>query len=653
MQLSIIIVSYNVKFFLEQCLHSVHKALLDLEGEVIVIDNHSPDNSIAYLKPRFPAVQFIENNENLGFAKANNRALTYVKGEYVLFLNPDTLVAENCFSLCLDFLKQNQQAGAVGVKMIDGMGRFLPESKRSFPSPLPSFYKLIGLATLFPQSSIFNKYALGNLNKNENQKVGVVAGAFFLVQKKIIDELNGFDVDFFMYGEDIDLSYRIQKAGYQNYYFAKTDIVHFKGESSRKEGLKYVKTFYAAMLVFVQKHYSSGSAKLISYFIQFAIAVRALLTILNKTLKPYILSIIDFIIIWASFKAVSLFWIYQIRNGKSFGFEYLYPSFTFFSFLYILLAAITGMYDKGYHIIKIIFSALVSMVGILAMYSLLPETLRFSRGVILWGGLMGVMLILLYKFLLAKSRSKVFEYASRQKSKTLIVATEKEFSEIVKLLKQTMPDYQSYSRISIDNLDKQALCNLKDLARLEKTMPVSKIIFCVGSLSLIEIIKQIKNFENRDVRLFFHANGSQSIVGSGSYYSSGHSNGQDIQYRIQQTYQKRMKRMLDIVMSVFFILTFPIHWMIQKNGLTFFRNAFSVLKGDKTWIGYASHAELLPSINRGVMTHLGNIPVLQEDFLKNADIVYAYNFEWWKDLLIILQNYALLGISVNESKTDE
>ena len=221
MQLSIIIVSYNVKFFLEQCLHSVHKALLYLEGEVIVIDNHSPDNSIAYLKPLFPAVQFIENNENLGFAKANNRALTYAKGEYVLFLNPDTLVAENCFSLCLDFLKQNQQAGAVGVKMIDGMGRFLPESKRSFPSPLPSFYKLVGLATLFPQSSIFNQYALGNLNKNENQKVGVVAGAFFLVKKKVVDELNGFDVDFFMYGEDIDLSYRIQKAGYQNYYFAK------------------------------------------------------------------------------------------------------------------------------------------------------------------------------------------------------------------------------------------------------------------------------------------------------------------------------------------------------------------------------------------------------------------------------------------------
>jgi GT2 family glycosyltransferase len=653
LQLSIIIVNYNVKFYLEQCLYSVQRALLGLDGEIIVVDNHSSDNSIDYLKPKFPKVQFLENNENMGFAKANNRGLAHAKGEYVLFLNPDTLVAENCFTLCIDFLNQNQRVGAIGVQMMDGMGRFLPESKRSFPSILSSFYKLMGLASLFPRSGIFNQYALGNLHKDQNQQVGVLAGAFFLVKKKIMVELKGFDEDFFMYGEDIDLSYRIEKAGYQNHYFAETAMIHFKGESSRKEGLTYVKIFYAAMMVFVQKHYSNGSARLFSYFIQFAISVRALLAMLKKILKPYILTIIDFVIVWASFKAVSIFWIYQIRNGISFGFEYLYTSFTLFSFLYIMLAAISGMYDQKYHLIKKIYAASISMVGVLAIYSLLPESLRFSRGVILWGGFIGGMIILFYQFLLAKRSSQLFEYPADQKGKTLIVATEEEFAKILKILPQTIPSYPCYSRISIDKLDTQALCNLQDLAWFEKTTPVSKIIFCAGSLSFIEIIKQVTLFEKRHVRLFFHSSGSQSIIGSGRYYSFENANKQVLLYRIQLVYQKRMKRVVDFALSAFFILTFPVHWLIQKNGLAFVRNTFRVLKGERTWVGYASPTEILPTIKKGILSHLGHIPNLQEDYLKNADEAYAQNYAWWKDTFIILKNYSLLGISFVESKTDE
>ena len=218
-QLSIIIVNFNVKYFLEHCLNSVLNALNGIEGEIIVVDNNSTDGSKEYFKGRFPQVNFIWNNANIGFGKANNLGLKYATGDYVLFLNPDTLLPEDCLEKCIHFLQAHENNGALGVKMIDGSGRFLKESKRSFPYPFTSLYKLTGLAKLFPRSKIFARYHLGNLDENKNHEVDVLAGAFMMLPRKILEVVKGFDEDFFMYGEDIDLSYRIQQAGFVNYYF--------------------------------------------------------------------------------------------------------------------------------------------------------------------------------------------------------------------------------------------------------------------------------------------------------------------------------------------------------------------------------------------------------------------------------------------------
>ncbi|MCU0323238.1 MAG: glycosyltransferase family 2 protein [Chitinophagaceae bacterium] len=254
MKLSVIIVNYNVKYFLEQCLHSVVKAVQRIDAEIFVVDNCSTDGSIAYLQPQFATVQFIANTENVGFGKANNQALAIAKGDYILFLNPDTIVPEDCFEKCIAFFEQTPNCGALGIKMVDGKGIFLPESKRAFPSPLTSFFKLVGLASFFPKSSVFNKYALGHLSENENHEVDVLAGAFMLLRKQVIEKVTGFDETFFMYGEDVDLSYRVQAAGYKNYYFSNSSIIHFKGESTKKGSLNYVRMFYQAMSIFVQKH---------------------------------------------------------------------------------------------------------------------------------------------------------------------------------------------------------------------------------------------------------------------------------------------------------------------------------------------------------------------------------------------------------------
>ena len=283
MQLSVIIVNYNVKYFLEQCLCSVQKAVQGLNAEVFVVDNASTDGSKEYLAQKFSAVQFIWSNENLGFAKANNLALQKAKGEFVLFLNPDTIVAEDSFTSCISFFQSHATAGALGVHMIDGSGNFLPESKRAFPSSAASFYKLSGLSSLFPRSKTFAHYHLGHLSAHETHEVEVLSGAFIMVRKEVLEQTGGFDESFFMYAEDIDLSYRITKAEhasgfYKNYYFSGTTIIHFKGESTQKSSATYTRRFYKAMLQFVNKYKEEFSNGLMNMLIKAAVLMSGVIS---------------------------------------------------------------------------------------------------------------------------------------------------------------------------------------------------------------------------------------------------------------------------------------------------------------------------------------------------------------------------------------
>ena len=259
MDLSIIIVNFNVKYFLEQCLYSIIKACENIEVEIFVVDNNSTDGSKEYLENRFSNVIFKWQSSNEGFAKANNIALKEAKGEYVLFLNPDTIVPEDCFENCIGFFRKNESCAALGVHMLDGSGKFLKESKRSFPSPLTSFFKMTGIAALFPYSKTFARYYAGHLPEGKDNEVDVLAGAFMMLRKSTIEKVKGFDEDFFMYGEDIDISYRIQQSGLKNFYFSGTTIIHFKGESTQKNSYNYIRTFYDAMQLFVSKHYKKNS----------------------------------------------------------------------------------------------------------------------------------------------------------------------------------------------------------------------------------------------------------------------------------------------------------------------------------------------------------------------------------------------------------
>lgn len=276
MELSVIIVSYNVKAYLEQCLRSLERATRSVAAEVWVVDNASIDGTAAWLPGAFPWVRLMALEENLGFARANNRALAEVRGKYVLFLNPDTLLEEDGLEKCVAFLERQPDAGALGVRMVNGFGTFLPESKRGMPGVSASLYKMMGLADRYPKSQRYARYYMGHLPERQTNPVPVLAGAFMMIPRQVLDETGGFDERFFMFGEDIDLSYRIRQTGRNNYYFPETTIIHFKGQSTDKEEDAYLDHFYGAMTLFVRKYYRGPWGALYRGLIQTGIRVQKL-----------------------------------------------------------------------------------------------------------------------------------------------------------------------------------------------------------------------------------------------------------------------------------------------------------------------------------------------------------------------------------------
>ena len=279
MKLSVIIVNYNVKHYLYQCLDSVYKALRNIEAEVFVVDNHSRDGSVEYLQRRYNDVNYIEMNHNLGFARANNIAIRQSTGDYVLLLNPDTIVGEQTLNKMVSFLDNHPEAGAAGVKMLNANGVKAKESRRGIPTPMTAFYKMTGLCNRFPKNKRLGKYYMGYLPWDEACEIEVVSGAFCMLRREALLKVGLLDEDFFMYGEDIDLSYRLLKGGCKNWYVPET-ILHYKGESTSKSSFRHVHVFYEAMYIFFKKHFGNSSL-LISIPINCAIYLSATLALVK------------------------------------------------------------------------------------------------------------------------------------------------------------------------------------------------------------------------------------------------------------------------------------------------------------------------------------------------------------------------------------
>lgn len=502
--------NYNVKFFLEQCLYSVTRAAKSLDAEIIVVDNNSSDGSRLFFEGKFPGVTFLWIMENLGFAKANNKALIRATGKYILFLNPDTLLPEDCLVKSISFFESQATAGGLGIHMINGSGKFLKESKRSLPSPITALYKLFGLSALFPTSRLFNHYYAGHLEEGKNNEVDVLSGAFMMIKKEVLDTIGGFDEDFFMYGEDIDLSYRIQQAGYKNFYFAESTIIHFKGESTRKNSVAYVNMFYRAMQIFVDKHHAQNKAGLYNVLLRTAIWIRALISFLHRFMQWIAIPFTDTIIILFSFWVSSRVWDTNVSGQRELLFA---ASFFIFSILFLTASYLSGAYRGKYKQSQVNNAVLSAFVVLSGTYLIFPSLLRISAGTVLFSPLIAYLLLTLFRLLLL-CLNVLKAYVAKENRRTLIVGSVDEYDAASAVMRSSGIRRHILGRVEVTEADgAKAIGHISGLRQLLKKYRPEEVILCEGRLSFKEIIEWVQTIPGR-VSIKFFASGSQGIIGN-------------------------------------------------------------------------------------------------------------------------------------------
>ncbi len=643
--LSVIIVNYNVEYFLEQCLNSVFQATGDLKVEVFVVDNNSIDGSVQMIENRFKSVRLVKNTSNNGFSKANNQAIKMAQGRYVLLLNPDTVVEESTFKMVVSFMDEHENAGGLGVRMVDGQGIFLPESKRGLPTPGVAFCKIFGLSNLFPKSRIFNSYHLGYLNENETNKVDILSGAFLLVRKEVCEKIGMLDESFFMYGEDIDFSYRITQAGYDNYYYPETSIIHYKGESTKKSSVNYVFIFYKAMIIFAKKHFSKNNAALFSWAIHLAIYFRAFLAILNRFIKFSLPVLIDFIIIASGLIAMTNHWKKIDIHFPDFVFNVSIPVY---SLIWVFCSLFFGVYDKESKSTSILKSSLFGTVIILISYALLPKDYQFSRAFILLGALW-----VFSSHVIKKSLIHLFKYDSLRfnYSKTknfIIVGDAVETKRVSALLKGTYSNVGEQLFVSTEkNPNSEIIKTLH--TKQPRTGKYNEIIFCAKNMNPSEIITCMSNIGKRDINFKIAQPDTSFIIGSNSTDSKGDLYSMKIN-AIRRPENLRSKRLFDIAMSSFCLLTLPLTIWLYKNKLKFIQNSWNVFLGKKSFVGFHvrsntnTHDTLLPTMKKGILTPLSGISDSNQEVVDQINILYAKEYSILNDAIILFKKWRFLDL---------
>jgi GT2 family glycosyltransferase len=633
LKLSVVIVNYNVKHFLEQCLKSVFIATENIDAEVFVVDNNSVDGSVEMVKELFPEVRLIANLNNTGFSVANNQAIKESKGEYVLLLNPDTIVPENCFTMLIDFADNTPDCGACGVRMVDGTGKFLPESKRGLPTPEVALYKMIGLNKLFPKSHKFGKYHLGYLPEHQTNEVDILAGAFMFIRKKVLDKIGLLDETFFMYGEDIDLSYRIALAGWKNYYFADTTIIHYKGESTKKQSTNYVRVFYKAMVIFAEKHYSGQHKTAFKFLINSAIYARAGIALAINIAKSIWLPVLEAILIFGSMYFLKNYWEEHIKFIKAYPREMMTIHLPYYTLVWVSSLWLNGSYSSPFNFGKLARSILTGTILILVIYGLLPDGLHFSRGIILFGTLIIIAILLLWRSIYHFAKYRTLDFSQRNNTKSILVGSAEKWTRVVEILKSYQKNYHQIGFVSDAKINHPNwLGSTNQLSEIVSIYGINEVIFSGDAIKAEEVMKWMTKI-GPQVNYYTIPANSDFVIGSHSKNANGLYFGEQLELNLSKPENVRKKRLFDILVALFSILLFPL-WIFKK-GRTLLSHSLAVLSGKKTWVGYSKNEATLPYIKPGIFTTAYMLSTPKDQFLHNLDKLYAQNYSILLDLRAI------------------
>lgn len=653
MKLSVVIVNYNVKYFLEQCLHSVRRSMKGIDGEVYVVDNNSVDGSVKMLEEKFPEVILIANKDNHGFSKANNQAIRISKGEYVLLLNPDTIVEDDTFKKVLAFMDAHPDAGGLGVKMLDGKGRFLPESKRGLPKPSVAFYKIFGLSKLFPRSKVFGQYHLTFLDKEKTHQVDVLSGAFMLLRRETLDKAGLLDETFFMYGEDIDLSYRITQAGYKNYYYPEARIIHYKGESTKKSSVNYVFTFYNAMIIFARKHFTQQNARLFSFLIHMAIWFRASLSILWRFAGNAFLPLMDALLIFAGIYFIKSYWEdnFIYLEGGGYPPEFMQIAVPVYILIWLLSTYLSGGYDKPVRLIKILQGLFFGTVTILVFYALLSEAYRFSRALIILGAFWGLIAMLGMRLLLHLSNIKNFRLGTAENKRYIVVGEIEEAERVAELLRKTELNPSFIGLLSVKESNSKTTGFIGTLDQIRDIITIyniDEVVFCAKDVPAHDMIDLMSELGQARIEYKIAPPESLSIIGSNSINTSGDLYMVEIN-SIARVNNRRNKRLFDVASSLVLFLLLPFAIFVLKKPFGYIRNIFLVLAGKRSWIGYSiieNNEDLrLPAIRKGILNPADALPQssLSRGDLTRLNILYARNYQLSNDVRILMKGFRHTG----------
>jgi len=638
LDISIIIVNYNVEYFLEQCLNSVLLAGQQVNYEVIVIDNNSSDGSIDMLKVKFPQVTCIHNAVNVGFSKANNQGIKISKGKYILLLNPDTVIDEQTLLKINLRMNSDEKIGGLGVRMVDGKGIFLPESKRGLPTPSVAFYKIFGISTLFKKSKRFGRYHLSYLDEFEENEVDILSGAFMFMRKEVLDEIGLLDETFFMYGEDIDLSYRILKAGYKNIYFPETTIIHYKGESTKKSSVNYVFVFYRAMIIFAKKHFRENNALLFSIAINSAIYLRASIEILRRIITIAAPIVINAVIVLGGLFALTNQW--KIRD-ISFPEEAYYLLIPLYYIVWSINYLILGAFDEPIKLIKQFRAAIVGTIIILVFYALLPKELQFSRLYILIGACWFFSWNILNRALLNLFNGKGLTLNRTSKRRFLVVGDEQEFHRVKGIIQQNFLSIDAVIPLAIGKNFKDSIGDIRQIQQIINDNKIDEVIFCAKNLAAGKIITMMTSIKSTTIDFKIAQPDAQFIIGSNSIDAGGEMYVLNLS-ALNNPGNLRSKRLVDVVVALCCLVCLPLIIFGYKHKKRLILNLFDVLLARKTLVGFFENKKAndiqLPQLKKGLITYMDDFNQLDESNIDKVNLIYCRDYSLLKDIKLIIKH---------------